>query len=192
MKKVDLIGKKFGKLLVIELAGGSRSGSKLWRCKCDCGNFKEVTTRHLNRNPDNNTVVRSCGCLNNNCKLGKDNPYFKGYGSISRVFFTRHIRKSATKRGKKGNEIEVTIDEKYLDTLFNMQNGRCAYTNLKLTLPLKWNDRTYNASVDRIDSSKGYIEGNVQFVHKHINIMKNIFSHNYFIEMCDKVTKNNA
>jgi hypothetical protein len=47
------------------------------------------------------------------------------------------------------------------------------------------------ASLDRIDSSKGYVEGNVQWVHKRINIMKNDLSDSEFIEWCRVVSKNN-
>ena len=37
-------------------------------------------------------------------------------------------------------------------------------------------------SLDRIDSSKGYEENNVQWVHKDINLMKNKYDNKYFIE----------
>jgi hypothetical protein len=47
------------------------------------------------------------------------------------------------------------------------------------------------ASLDRIDSSKGYIEGNVQWIHKHINKMKNNFNESYFIEICKKISQKN-
>lgn len=43
------------------------------------------------------------------------------------------------------------------------------------------------ASLDRIQNDKGYIEGNVQWVHKDINRMKNIFEQNYFIDICKKI-----
>jgi hypothetical protein len=45
------------------------------------------------------------------------------------------------------------------------------------------------ASVDRIDSSKGYIKGNVQWVHKTINKMKWGYSQGEFIEFCEAVVK---
>jgi hypothetical protein len=50
---------------------------------------------------------------------------------------------------------------------------------------------TGTASLDRIDSSKGYEEGNIQWVHKHINFMKRTYSQEYFIDMCKKVADNN-
>ena len=48
------------------------------------------------------------------------------------------------------------------------------------------------ASLDRIDSSKGYTTDNIQWVHKDINIMKNDYGNDYFIEICKKVAKNNV
>jgi hypothetical protein len=43
------------------------------------------------------------------------------------------------------------------------------------------------ASLDRKDSGKGYTLDNVQWVHKRVNIMKNIISDMEFIEWCKKV-----
>jgi len=40
------------------------------------------------------------------------------------------------------------------------------------------------ASLDRIDSSKGYIEGNVQWVHKMVNMSKQQYTQEEFINMC--------
>ena len=39
-------------------------------------------------------------------------------------------------------------------------------------------------SVDRIDSSKGYIIDNIRWIHKDINVMKNSFSDEYFTYLC--------
>lgn len=187
-KVVNLVGKRFGKLTVISLVGASRGGSKLWNCKCDCGEEKQVSTRHLNRK---NNTIRSCGCLNPNRLKGDKSPWFKGYGKITRGFFTRHITKSAKKRGL-SCALQVEITEEYLHNLFEEQEGKCYYSNVVLSLPEKWDDYNYTASIDRTDSSLGYIKGNIKFVHKHINIMKNKFSQEYFIEMCKKVgIKNN-
>ena len=46
------------------------------------------------------------------------------------------------------------------------------------------------ASLDRIDSTKGYSKDNIQWVHKDINCMKMDFSQQYFIDLCVKVAKN--
>jgi archaellum component FlaC len=48
---------------------------------------------------------------------------------------------------------------------------------------------TATASLDRVDSAKGYIKGNVQWVHKDINMMKQQYSQEYFIQMCRLTTE---
>lgn len=57
-KKNYLIGKRFGKLVVIERTDKKINRSIVWKCKCDCGNYKEVPTHLLQ-----NGHTRSCGCL---------------------------------------------------------------------------------------------------------------------------------
>ena len=47
------------------------------------------------------------------------------------------------------------------------------------------------ASLDRIDSKKGYIEGNIQWVHKDINRMKWAFNEDYFIKLCNNIYQYN-
>lgn len=54
---LDLAGKKFGKLTVIERAGATNSGTALWRCECKCGNPFIANATQLRRG---DTV--SCGC----------------------------------------------------------------------------------------------------------------------------------
>lgn len=60
--KEDLIGKKFGKLTVISQVEDAidKDGHHyaMWRCKCDCGNFKDAKGKLLKRGE-----CKSCGCL---------------------------------------------------------------------------------------------------------------------------------
>ena len=71
---------------------------------------------------------------------------------------------------------ECTITWKDLKDLWEKQEGKCAYTNLNLVLPIQGRKApsiTVQASLDRIDSTKGYIPGNVQFISSCINFLKN-------------------
>jgi hypothetical protein len=43
------------------------------------------------------------------------------------------------------------------------------------------------ASLDRIDSSLGYVRGNVQWLHKDVNWMKNTLDQDRFIELCKAI-----
>lgn len=58
--KTDLTGRIFGKLRVDGFCGANRHLSRVWRCVCDCGNIREVTTNRLMMG----TTV-SCGCHKN-------------------------------------------------------------------------------------------------------------------------------
>ena len=62
-KVVDLTGKIFGKLLVLEQdfnkKGQTESGGAFWKCRCDCGNEVSVSSSHLQSGH-----TKSCGCLN--------------------------------------------------------------------------------------------------------------------------------
>ena len=44
------------------------------------------------------------------------------------------------------------------------------------------------ASLDRIDNSKGYIVGNVQWVHKQVNFMKGTMEQKEFIKFCKLIS----
>ena len=44
------------------------------------------------------------------------------------------------------------------------------------------------ASIDRIDSDKGYYIGNIHWVHKAINKIKWDYTEPYFIELCEAVS----
>lgn len=55
----DLTGKKFYYLLVLNKTRKDKNGHWYWRCKCDCGNIKEILGSHLMQGN-----VKSCGCYN--------------------------------------------------------------------------------------------------------------------------------
>lgn len=59
VNKIDMKGKRFGKLKVVEDSlERTKSGCIKWKCKCDCGNFKNVDGRSLR-----NGSTQSCGCI---------------------------------------------------------------------------------------------------------------------------------
>jgi hypothetical protein len=46
------------------------------------------------------------------------------------------------------------------------------------------------ASLDRINNKLGYVKGNVHWVHKDINLMKQCFDLDHFVKMCELVSVN--
>lgn len=60
--KKDLIGKRFGKLVVLDVFNDRENEDYTYRlkCKCDCGN---ITNPHLRSVVGKNANVTSCGCV---------------------------------------------------------------------------------------------------------------------------------
>lgn len=54
---LDLIGQRFGRLIVIERIGADAKRYVQWKCRCDCGKIVSVSTRDLR-----SRFVVSCGC----------------------------------------------------------------------------------------------------------------------------------
>lgn len=75
--KVDITGKKYGKLKVIELAY-RKGGKSYWKCLCSCGNTRiiqgyDITSGH----------TKSCGCIR---KLDGKEPHFRHGDSKTRLY----------------------------------------------------------------------------------------------------------
>ena len=56
-KVVDLTGKIYGKLVVLELDHVEKS-RRYWKCQCECGNTTVVRESNLQHR-----ITKSCGCL---------------------------------------------------------------------------------------------------------------------------------
>lgn len=177
-----MVGKVFGSLTVKEEHSTTRNGHIRYVCECTCGNTKNILGTHIRQGK-----IKSCGC---DIKRGVNHIQWTGVGEISGDFWYNHIVRSA--KGYKGRkEIELSITKEYAWDLFLKQNRKCSLSGIELYFPSKWKDKNYTASLDRIDSSKGYVENNVQWVHKDINMMKRIYNNEYFIKMCKMVANNN-
>jgi len=111
---------------------------------------------------------------------GKSSRYFKGFEGISGTFWYK-VERTAIRRS-----IEFNIDLEYAWGLFIKQEGRCALTGLELS----YENSACTASLDRINSAAGYVRGNVQWVHKHINMMKGSHDQKYFVKLCGLVSNN--
>ena len=157
---------------------------------CDnCGKEAQKPLSEYNRNIKlgrKNFCCRACSATYR-CNLYKDTPTeaqlqaqqnIKNYCQNHKDEWTpfRYSLRNAKKRFK---EFNLTLED--LKQIWEQQDGVCPYTGLKLYLPT-WNKKgSYEqlwcrASLDRIDSSKGYIVGNIQFVSTPINLMKSTMS----------------
>jgi hypothetical protein len=141
------------------------------KCQCSCGEIHMINKYTLLKNKTEK--CRKCIGVSN---IGSGNPYFKGYKELPGGLFSR------MKRRAKKSKLQFSLSKKFLYDLFLKQNRKCKLTNLDISF------ENNSASLDRINSKLGYIEKNVMWVYKDINIMKNGYDLGYFISMCKKVS----
>ena len=109
------------------------------------------------------------------------------------VHFVCLARHKCQQKKKKKKDFDLTTE--YLKEIWNLQKGICPYTGIKMKLPKcgkDW-DHTFTMdkmSLDRIDSDKGYIKGNVQFVCLGINYAKNKWSDSDMKLFIEKIRTN--
>jgi hypothetical protein len=82
----------------------------------------------------------------------------------------------------KSRNLEVSIKIEDVWNLYLKQNKKCALSGLPVLYSK--DRRKITASVDRIDSKKGYTLDNIQIVHRDINRLKLDFPEDAFVSMC--------
>ena len=98
----------------------------------------------------------------------------------------KSLVKTAKRRSSKFNELS-DIDEDFI--IQKLLNGKCEVTGIEFDFNKhsKYSKNPYAPSIDRIDSSVGYIKTNVRMVIWQVNLMKGELSDFEFIELCRKV-----
>lgn len=105
-----------------------------------------------------------------------DNNSHKGYyKNVLRKSFAHKYRTNALIR-----RIDWNVSFDYLAELLIEQDFKCALTGWDIHAM----EVNSPASLDRIDSSIGYIEGNLQWVNSKVNMMKQQYSQEDFIKVC--------
>lgn len=148
----EIIGMKFGKLTVIEYLGKDVHGSKIFKCKCDCGN--ETVTR---KSRLISKTVKSCGCLSS--EVWSKMTYKHGYATHkerNRLYdiYTHMINRCHNENnscyhnyGARG----ITVCDEWRNDIESF---------------MRWSkDNGYSdkLSLDRIDNSKGYSPDNCRW-----------------------------
>lgn len=95
-------------------------------------------------------------------------------------------KRSCAKRHAHAFNIEFNITTEYLRKLWDDQKGLCRYSGLPLQ---NIGDGYFSPSIDRIDNSKGYVEGNVQWILWRVNDMKKNMHEKDFLELCMLISR---
>lgn len=92
-KLIDLVGQRFGKLVVVGRAAREKGCRPYWTCLCDCGNLNESQGRNLISGE-----AKSCGCwkverltTHGHTAGGKSTPIFRAWSSMfERCYNPKH------------------------------------------------------------------------------------------------------
>jgi len=156
----------YGDLVAIKRVQSDKCGNIRWLCECDCCERQQVVRQ--SRLLKEETGCRSCSQLK------------APVGELTRTFW-HQVMYGAKLRDL---QLEITMEEAW--QLFLNQDRKCALTGQTLILSRRKAEST--ASLDRIDSLKGYTLSNLQWVHKRINKMKTDLPQDEFIALCRAVT----
>lgn len=141
-----------------------------WCSVCSgCGNEQAYTRKdHAKQSEIADWRCKKC--------VSRDKGYSenKPKGASARLY--NKFRKSANSRG-----IFWGIN---LQQFTDAYSGRCALTGW----PISMEHGTCTASLDRVDSTKGYLPDNIQWVHSMVNMCKNKYDQTKFIAMCNAVS----
>jgi hypothetical protein len=203
-----VLGQKYGKLTVISEDFYFNSDNRpVFTLQCECGNMQDIKAKDLRRTKNPRTACSDCLRKEAGIKrmqiLGctKKPGSHSGIGDITKTHYLA-LKRNATFRNKECFDGTLPTLQ-FLWELYVKQGGKCALSGLSiqfgklLRIPKpsvtenshdQWQSRVdfanNTASLDRIDSNKGYTEDNVQWVHKDINMMKMDLSEAQFKYYC--------
>jgi len=124
--------------------------------------YKERVEKYSRENKEKISINSKKSYQNNKGKRRKDNIIYNLLPENRAKRLLTYANQNARRRGWEIN----------IDTSDIVIPEFCPYLGVKLTHQLGQGIKKYNSSIDRIDSTKGYIKGNIQVISRLANCMK--------------------
>ena len=154
------IGDKIKHWIVID-GPQIKNNTVQFKVQCDCGTSERWIQPNELLNPNKCFCCQKCAHKYNTQKL-----MLSQYNKIKHCAEIRNIK--------------FMVSLQYLQELWNKQNHKCAITGQKI-------DNIRNASLDRIDSTKDYVQGNVQWTTVRANLSKHTMTMEELYNFCKQV-----
>lgn len=152
-RPAQLVGKRYGRLVVEKLHSMEKGGRRRWFCKCDCGGSHTATSNVLNMGN-----AKSCGCLVAEVRI-TNGERLAAFNSKPHGVAAFNGAKNGCIQGAKsrGLSFSLTDDEfRRLTSSFCFYCGAAPSRTVKPTKGAKSGNYICNG-IDRIDSSLGYV-----------------------------------
>ena len=179
MNKQSCICKNCGKTYLLYVGEVNRKIKKGTSFYCSLSCSGKNNTKHFDewRKSEENKKL----CKKNSKNRGDEFTPFKEL-----------MKRCVARKKDKNKELSITLED--IKKQWEIQKGKCPYLNENLILPLTTGkeDRSNPnliASLDRIDSSKGYVKGNIQIISRTLNYAKNSYSEEVLLNLIDLIEK---
>lgn len=152
---------------------------------CRCRQWKSLDSFHSN--PSSPTLVSTTCRLCKSETLGKraTNSLRIGLGQVVKAHRSLHASRS---KRRKELAIDSCVSLELVLGMWNDQHGRCAVTGRPMThIYGQGRNIMTNASIDRIDNSRGYERDNIRLVCKAVNYMKHSMSDGELADWCQAI-----
>ncbi len=179
-KSTVQVGEKFNFLTILEIvAPGDGYRYYRYRCLCDCGNTAISCAKSVRQGK-----TKSCGCLKkkNTILMGKSNRLQTG-NSIENIIIDRY------KYSARVANREFTLTKEECQSLLRDNCHYCSKEPCKVTKTAHVGDYSANG-IDRVDNTKGYIQGNVVTCCKRCNAAKMDMSVEEFKQLITNIYHN--
>lgn len=157
------VGKRFGKLIAIEMLPEAIHGSLIFKCLCDCGHYRNVSKSNLDSKKNPQT---SCGCG----RFADTN-----HGLIKTLYIKY-------KHEAKNRSLDFSLDEQTFERLIF---SNCYYCTQEPSKIMKYRQTEVNLiynGIDRVDNSMGYSTANSVSCCTDCNLMKRTLSKQAFLK----------
>jgi len=172
------LGKKRGDYTIVEYLGKNEWGTRQWRCRCKCGTERIFLSGQLS--DQDSGRMRCMNCCSEDLEISH-----RVTDQVPKRFWSRLLSTAQAR------DIQLDVTIEYLFSLYEEQGKACALSGVPIyfsSLGSKHNRYT-TASLDRINSDRGYVVGNVQWVHKIVNFMKGSLGQDDFVSWCKLIVE---